>query len=71
MDDLIAFFFMLLFEFKLAMAVLTALSLGLFVAELWPFGGDRVQVLNATIGIAMLIGTLYWLYRHWMKPSDK
>jgi hypothetical protein len=71
MDDLIAFFFMLLFEFKLAMAVLTTLSLGLFVAELWPFGGDRVQVLNATIGIAMLIGTLYWLYRHWMKPSDK
>ncbi|MGM5022158.1 hypothetical protein [Tardiphaga sp. 367_B4_N1_1] len=71
MDDLFEFLCMLLFEFKFTMAVLITLALGVFVSEVWPFGGDRTQVLNAFLGIAMLAGTSYWLYRQLMNPADK
>jgi hypothetical protein len=71
MDDLFEFLCMLLFEFRFTMAVLITLALGVFVSEVWPFGGDRTQVLNAFLGIAMLAGTSFWLYRQLMNPADK
>lgn len=70
MDNLFGFVCMLLFEFKFTVAALTTRARRVLVPEAWPFGGDRIQVFNASTGIATLIGTSYWLDRQWMMPAD-